>query len=39
MISETKTSAGHEALVIFDNVFVPNERIFMNGETEFAGML
>ncbi len=30
---------GHEALVIFDNVFVPNERIFMNGETEFAGML
>lgn len=30
---------GHEALVIFDNVFVPNDRIFMNGETEFAGML
>ncbi|MBQ0060050.1 MAG: 4-hydroxyphenylacetate 3-hydroxylase family protein [Lachnospiraceae bacterium] len=30
---------GHEALVIFDHVFVPNERIFMNGETEFAGML
>lgn len=30
---------GHEALVIFDDVFVPNERIFMNGETEFAGML
>ncbi|MGB5822620.1 MAG: 4-hydroxyphenylacetate 3-hydroxylase family protein [Proteocatella sp.] len=30
---------GMEALVIFDNVFVPNERIFQNGETEFAGML
>lgn len=30
---------GHEALIIFDNVFVPNERIFMNGETEFSGML
>lgn len=30
---------GVEALVIFDDVFVPNERIFMNGETEFAGML
>lgn len=30
---------GMEALVIFDNVFVPNERIFLNGETEFAGML
>lgn len=34
-----KEFGGHEALVIFDNVFVPNERIFMNGETEFAGML
>lgn len=30
---------GHEALVIFDNVFVPNERIFLNGETDFAGMM
>jgi len=30
---------GHEALVVFDNVFVPNERIFLNGETEFAGMM
>ena len=30
---------GVEALTIFDNVFVPNERIFMNGETEFAGVL
>ncbi|MEE3362803.1 MAG: 4-hydroxyphenylacetate 3-hydroxylase family protein [Anaerovoracaceae bacterium] len=33
------TFGGVEALVIFDNVFVPNDRIFMNGETEFAGML
>ena len=30
---------GHEALVVFDNVFVPNERIFMNGETQFVGMM
>ncbi len=30
---------GHEALVIFDHVFVPNDRIFLNGETEFVGML
>jgi len=30
---------GMEALVIFDDVFVPNDRIFMNGETEFSGML
>lgn len=30
---------GHEALMIFEDVFVPNERIFLNGETDFAGML
>ncbi|MDR2743801.1 MAG: 4-hydroxybutyryl-CoA dehydratase, partial [Desulfovibrio sp.] len=30
---------GMEALVIFDNVFVPNERVFMDGETDFSGML
>lgn len=30
---------GHEALVIFDDVFVPNDRVFMCGEYEFAGML
>jgi 4-hydroxybutyryl-CoA dehydratase/vinylacetyl-CoA-Delta-isomerase len=30
---------GHEALVIFDDVFVPRERIFMHGEYEFSGML
>lgn len=30
---------GMEALVVFDDVFVPNDRIFLNGETEFAGML
>ncbi len=30
---------GVEALVIFNDVFVPNERIFLDGETEFAGML
>lgn len=30
---------GHEVLVIFEDVFVPNDRIFMDGETDFAGML
>lgn len=30
---------GVEALVVFDNVFVPNDRIFMNGESEYANML
>ena len=30
---------GVEALVVFDNVFVPNDRVFMAGENEFAGML
>lgn len=34
-----KVYGGVEALTIFDDVFVPNERIFLNGETEFAGML
>lgn len=34
-----KNFGGHEALVIFDNVFVPNDRIFLNGEIEFAGMM
>ena len=30
---------GHEALVVFDDVFVPKERIFMYKEYEFAGQL
>ncbi len=30
---------GHECMVIFEDVFVPNERVFMDGETEFANML
>ncbi|PKN61261.1 MAG: 4-hydroxybutyryl-CoA dehydratase [Deltaproteobacteria bacterium HGW-Deltaproteobacteria-15] len=30
---------GHEALVIFDRVFVPWERVFMCREVEFAGFL
>ena len=28
-----------DALTYFDDVFVPHDRIFLNGETEFAGML
>jgi len=34
-----KYFAGQEAMVIFDNVFIPNEYIFMNGEHDFATML
>ncbi len=30
---------GQEAMVILDNVFIPNELIFMDGEYEFASML
>jgi 4-hydroxybutyryl-CoA dehydratase/vinylacetyl-CoA-Delta-isomerase len=30
---------GQECLVIFEDVFVPNERIFMNGENKFCGQL
>ncbi len=30
---------GGEAMVVFDDVFVPNERIFLNGETEYCGTL
>ena len=30
---------GVEALTVFDDVFVPNDRIFLCGETEFAGMM
>jgi 4-hydroxybutyryl-CoA dehydratase/vinylacetyl-CoA-Delta-isomerase len=31
--------SGQEAMIIFDNVFVPWERVFMFGEYEFASML
>jgi 4-hydroxybutyryl-CoA dehydratase / vinylacetyl-CoA-Delta-isomerase len=31
--------SGQEAMIIFDNVFIPNDLIFMNGEYEFASML
>jgi 4-hydroxybutyryl-CoA dehydratase/vinylacetyl-CoA-Delta-isomerase len=31
--------SGQEAMIIFDNVFIPNELIFMHGEVEFASML
>jgi len=31
--------SGLEALVVFEDAFIPNEMIFMNGETEFAAML
>jgi len=31
--------AGQEAMIIFEDVFIPNEYIFMNGEYDFAAML
>ena len=31
--------SGQEALVIFEDAFIPNDLIFMNGETEFTAML
>lgn len=34
-----RSFGGHEALAIFDNVFVPWERVFLCGETDFAGIL
>ncbi|MEE8389834.1 MAG: 4-hydroxyphenylacetate 3-hydroxylase family protein [Anaerolineae bacterium] len=33
------TFGGHEALVVFNDVFVPAERIFMNGEWQFSRIL
>jgi 4-hydroxybutyryl-CoA dehydratase/vinylacetyl-CoA-Delta-isomerase len=32
-------SVGGEAVIIFDDVFIPNERIFLNGEIEFTGTI
>jgi 4-hydroxybutyryl-CoA dehydratase/vinylacetyl-CoA-Delta-isomerase len=34
-----KKFGGQEALVVFDDVFVPNDRVFMCEEYDFAGML
>jgi 4-hydroxybutyryl-CoA dehydratase/vinylacetyl-CoA-Delta-isomerase len=31
--------AGQEAMVIFDDVFIPRDKVFMDGEYEFASML
>ena len=33
------TYGGQEAMVLFDNVFIPHELIFMDGEFEFASLL
>ena len=34
-----KEFGGHEALMVFDNLFVPWENVFMCGEHEFSGAL
>ena len=34
-----KMYGGHETLVIFEHVFIPNDMLFLNGETKFAGMM
>jgi 4-hydroxybutyryl-CoA dehydratase/vinylacetyl-CoA-Delta-isomerase len=31
--------SGQEAMMVFDHVFIPWEKVFMNGEYEFASML
>jgi 4-hydroxybutyryl-CoA dehydratase/vinylacetyl-CoA-Delta-isomerase len=31
--------SGQEAMIIFDNAFIPNDLVFMDGEYEFASML
>ncbi len=31
--------SGQEAMIVFDDVFIPWERVFMDGESEFAAML
>lgn len=33
------TFGGQEVMLVFDNVFVPNERIFLNGELDQTGKL
>ncbi len=30
---------GQEVMTVFEDVFVPNERVFMNGEVDFSGVL
>jgi 4-hydroxybutyryl-CoA dehydratase/vinylacetyl-CoA-Delta-isomerase len=32
-------AVGGEAVIVFEDVFIPNEHIFMDGETDFTGML
>ena len=32
-------AVGGEAMIVFEDVFVPKERVFMDGETEFTGSL
>jgi 4-hydroxybutyryl-CoA dehydratase / vinylacetyl-CoA-Delta-isomerase len=34
-----KEFGGHEALMVFDNVFIPWKNVFMCGEVEFSGAL
>lgn len=34
-----KQFGGQEVLIVFDNVFIPNENIYLNGETDYAGMI
>jgi len=34
-----KKFGGQEALVVFDNVFIPNKNIYLCGETDFTGTL
>jgi len=39
MDTGSPTYGGQECMVIFDDVFIPNKWIFMDGEYDFSGML
>jgi len=32
-------AVGGEAMIVFDDVFIPNDRVFLDGETEFTGTI
>jgi 4-hydroxybutyryl-CoA dehydratase/vinylacetyl-CoA-Delta-isomerase len=33
------TYGGQEVMTVFEDVFIPNERLFLNGEVDFSGIL
>ena len=35
----TFAAVGGEAVIVFEDVFIPKDNVFMDGETEFTGLL